>query len=315
MLVLVAPHSTADNGALLDAPTLPLADLGSGTALSFYRGTSSNTLSFPVPDGLVPVTLNTILDFPFNLRSGILTVAQGNRIISRIGVPLTDLAPFVIPLDGVTVVNGSATVTLKLTALPDDGFCLDDFNAVHLIGGSITYAGIEVAPTTVADFLPPILRKLTIALPSTPSQAESDAAVQLATALAGRYRSQAPQIVLIPLADGASTVGVPSLPMERQIIVKEGPDEGLSLIGAAGVPELLISGHPDKLKNQARLLTDSSLGMAVSRKAIASKLHPRPWLPGDSATLAQLRQPALTSTGPAPQVSIALDQTLFGHPT
>ncbi|MGB1222921.1 MAG: hypothetical protein ACPHCN_02115, partial [Mycobacterium sp.] len=315
MLVVAAPCAAADDGALLDAPTLSLADLGSGATLSFYGETSSTTLSFPVPAGLVPVTLNTTLDFPFNLRSGILTVMQDDRIISRLGLPLADLAPFIIPLDGVNVVNGSVTMTLKLTALPEDGYCLDDSAAVNLIRGSVTYAGIEVAPTTVADFLPSILRAVTIAVPSTPSQAESDAAVQLATALASRYRSQAPRIALVPLADGATTLDGPSLPMERQIIIKEGPDEGLSLMGDAGVPELFISGPPDKLTNQTRLLTDSSLGMAVSRKAIADKLHPNPWLPGNSATLAQLRQPGLTSVGPAPQVNIALDQTQFGHPT
>ncbi|MCH9762067.1 MAG: cellulose biosynthesis cyclic di-GMP-binding regulatory protein BcsB [Actinomycetia bacterium] len=315
MLVVAAPCAAADDGALLDAPTLSLADLGSGATVSFYGEISSTTLSFPVPAGLVPVTLNTTLDFPFNLRSGILTVMQDDRIISRLGVPLADLAPFVIPLDGVDVVNGSVTVTLKLTALPADGYCLDDSAAVNLIRGSVTYAGIEVAPRTIADFLPSILRAVTIAVPSTPTQAESDAAVQLATALASRYRSQDPRIALVALADGATTLDGPSLPMERQIIIKEGPDEGLSLVGDAGVPELLISGPPDKLKNQTRLLTDSSLGMAVSRKAVADKLHPNPWLPGNSATLAQLRQPAVTSVGFAPQVNIALDQTQFGHPT
>lgn len=315
MLVLAAPYAAAEDGALLEAPTLSLADLGSDATLSFYKDISTTSLSFPVPDGLVPVTLNTTLDFPFRLRSGILTLTQGDRIINRLGLPLADLAPFVIPLDGVEVVNGSVTVDLKLAVLPEDDFCLDDLNAVNLIDGSVTYAGTEFAPTTVADFLPPFLRKLTIALPSQPSQAESDAAVQLATALAGRYRSQAPEIVLIPLADGATTIGARSLPMERQIVIKEGPEEGLSLMGDAGVPELLISGAPDKLKNQSRMLTDPSLGMAVSRRAIASKLHPRPWLPGDSATLAQLSQPGLSATGPAPRVSIALDQTRFGHPT
>lgn len=318
MLIGAAPYGYADpagGGALVTAPTLSLAELGSDATLSFYGGTSSTTLSIPVPAGLIPLTLNATLDLPFNVRSGIVTVTQDDRLISKLGLPPTDLAPLAIPLDGVEVVDDSVTVTLTLTAVAEDGFCLDQSNPVDLINGSITYAGTEAAPTTIADFLPPILRTLTIAVPSAPSQAESDAAVQLATSLVARYRGQAPRVVLVPLADGATTVESPSLPMERQIVIKEGPDEGLSLMGATGVPELLISGPPNKLTNQTRLLTDGSLSMAVSTKAVAGELHSSPWLPGDSTTLAQLNQPALTSVGLAPQVGIPLDQTRFGHPT
>ena len=114
-------------------------------------------------------------------------------------MPLTDLAPLVIPLEGAQVVDKSVTLTLALTVLPDDGFCLDQLNPVEFANGSVRYAGTEVAPKTVAEFLPPILRKLTIAVPSPPSKAESDAAVQLATSLVSRYRSQAPQVVLVRL--------------------------------------------------------------------------------------------------------------------
>ena len=317
MLIWAAPWADADpaGGAVVDAPTLSWSDLGADTSLSFYGDTSSATLSFPVPAGLSPVALNATLDLPFNLRSGILTVTQDDRLISKQGLPLTDLAPLVIPLPDVRVVDQSVTLTLTLAALPDDGYCLDRLNPVNLINGSVAFTGAEVAPTTVADFLPPILRKLTIAVPPSPSQAESDAAVQLATALVSRYRTQAPQVVMLPLTDGATTVDTPSVPLERQIVIKEGPDEGLSLVGTGGVPQLFISGPANKLKNEARLLSDGSLDMAVSTKVVTGQLRPDHRFPGNSATLAELGQPALTSVGVAPQVGIGLDQTKFGHPT
>ncbi len=316
--VVAAPHGAAQpalDGGVLDAPTLSLADVGSNANLSFYGDTSSTTLSVPAPAGLVPVEMNATLDLPFTIRYGLLTVTQDDRLITKVGLPLTDLAPLVIPLDGVQVVDKSVTLTLTLAVLPDDGFCLDQLNPVEFVNGSVRYAGTGVAPTTVAEFLPPILRKLTIAVPSPPSKAESDAAVQLATSLVSRYRSQAPQVVLVPLVAGTTTLTEPSQPMERQIVIKEGPDEGVSLMGADGVPALLISGPPGKLTNQTRLLTDASLNMAVSAKVVAGELHPRASPPGDSTTLAQLNQPALTSMGMSPQVDIALDQTRFGHPT
>lgn len=318
MVVVTAPHVAAqppNNTGVLDAPTLPLAEVGLDSTIAFYAGTSSASLSIPVPPGLVPSALELTLDLPFNIRYGLVTVMQDDRVVSKTGLPLTDLAPLVIPLDGVRVVDGSASVTLTLTVLPQEGFCVDQFNPVRLARGLVRYTGVEVAPTTVAAFLPRILRQVTIAVPAAPSQAESDAAVQLATALVSRYRSQEPRVTLVPLAEDMTVPRGPSAPMERQIVIRESPDAGVSLMPTDGVPALLISGPPDELRNQARLLTDPSLNVAVSTSVVAGQLHPRTPLPGNSTTLAQLSQPALISVGIPPEVGIVLDQTRFGHST
>ncbi|MCH9729088.1 MAG: cellulose biosynthesis cyclic di-GMP-binding regulatory protein BcsB [Actinomycetia bacterium] len=288
---------------------------GTGSSSSFYLPTSSPTLSIPVPMGLSPTSLNFTVNLPFNIRSGTLTVTQDDRLISQLGLPLTDLAPLVIPLDGIEIVDQSVVVTLSLTALAEDGYCLDLENPVQLFDGSVTYTGTEVAPTTVADFLPPILRSLTIAVPATPSEAESEAAVQLAAALSARYRGQRPPVVLLPLADGATTFGNPAQPFERRIVIKEGPDEGVSLLDTGGFPDLLISGPADKLTNHARLLTDGSLNLALSTKVIPGNLSARNYrLQGNTTTLTELGQSSLNAVGVAPSVNIGLDQARFGHP-
>jgi len=318
LLTCLAPpaHAQPDGGSdpAIGTTTLSLTDAGSATTLWFYGNTSQTTLSFPVAPGLRPATLNATLNLPFAMRSGTLSVTQDDRLVSKVALPLTDFAPVVIPLDSVEVVDDSATVTLKLTGLAEEGYCLDEENPVGLVNGSITYTGTVSPPSTVADFLPPVLRTVTIGLPDTPTQAESDTAVQLAAALQARYRAQAPQINVVPLPADATTVGGPAQPLERRIVVKEGAEEGLSLAGGDD-PQLLISGPPDQLTNQARLLTDSSLDMAVSTSAVAGELRPEPAPPGDSATLAQLGTTNLSNIGVAPQVSIALDQTRFGHAT
>lgn len=112
-----------------------------------------------------------------------------------------------------------------------------------------------------------------------PSRAESDAAVQLAASMMTRYRSQTPEVLVVPLAEGASVIGAPSLPLERQFVVKEGPDEGLTMQGSQGVPQLLISGSADQLADQVRLLTDRSIGLALGRRAVVVNLNPigHPW--------------------------------------
>jgi hypothetical protein len=317
LLIMVAPPALAQPAEPPEPAvntTMPLADVGSDSDLWFYDETSVTTLSFPVPTGLKPATLNGTMNLPFRLRSGTLTVTQDDRLISKIELPLADFAPVVIPLDAIEVSDDSVNVTLRLTALAEDGYCLDHENPVGIINNSVTYTGIEIAPGTVADFLPSILRTLTIGLPDKPSRAESDAAVQLAAALQSRYRGQAPQVVLVPLAPDSTTIdGPPPPPTERRIVIKEGPDKGLSLLGGGTV--LLISGPADDLTNQTRLLTDGSLSMALSTKVVAEKLRSNPILPGDSTTLAQLGQPSLSNIGVSPQVGIQLDQTRFGHST
>jgi hypothetical protein len=313
-----SPSAVADpspTAAVAVDPTISLADLGANTTLAFYRGTSSTTLTVPAPAGLVPATLNLTLNLPFDIRSGMMTVKQDDRIISKLGLPLTDMAPLVIPLPEVQIIDDAVRLTLTMTVLPQDGFCLDPLTPVTLINGSVTYSGAEIPPTTIADFLPPVLRKLTIAVPDKPSQAESDSAVQLAASLVSRYRSQSPQVNVVSLPDGVSTIDVPALPMERQIVIKEGQDAGLSLVATTGIPNLLISGPPDKLRNQARLLTDGSVRMAVSAKVVAGELRPAPAGLGNITTLTELGQAALSTIGFAPQVSIGLDQTRFGHAT
>ena len=317
-LIWMAPPVTADpssGGSLITAPTLALADLGSSNIMWFdvHRDITTNSLSFPVPQGLTPATYNATLETPVNLRFGVLTVTQENRTISRLELPLKDQSAMVIPLTGAKVVGNYLNVTLTITALPIDGYCWDPLSPMRLVDGSITFAGTETAPTTIADFLPPVLRKLTIALPPDPSQPESNAAIQLAAAMTKRYSGQHPEVAVIALPDRTTTSLGPSQPLERQILIKQGPEKGLSLQGSAGVPTLLISGQDNELTNQTRLLADEALRIALSPRAVAGPL-PEPEKPAeDTTTLKQLKQSGLNSEALWPEISIYLDQTRFGH--
>lgn len=319
VLVWAAPCAVADppsgGGALLDSPSISFADLGSSTTLTFKgdRQTTTASLAFPVPPGLVPVALTATLKLPTPVRFGTLTVTQDDRFISRIGVGPPDVAPVDIPLTGIQVFGNYVSLKLTSTIIPIDGYCFDALNPVQIFDGAVKFAGTETAPTTVAAFLPPVLRKLTVALPPKPSQAESDAAVQLIAAIQARYGGSKREYAVVSLAEGGTTLASPSLPMERQIIIKEGPDKGLSLQGSADVPALLISGSGDELKNQTRLLTDDSLQLALTRSAVAGPLETKQKLVSDTTTLKELGMGELSSVGLWPQVGIDLDQSQFGH--
>ncbi|GAA3530908.1 hypothetical protein GCM10023077_05620 [Mycolicibacterium helvum] len=323
----MAPPASADPegtdpvgvaGALVDSPTLSLIDLGSTATGSFFsssQGTTVSTLTFPVPQGLAPVALDATIEIPIELRYASMAVTQNGRTVSRFGLPLTDQARFVIPLAGAEVVGNSVTVSLTVTAEPIEGYCWDIQNPLRLVDGMVAFTGAEVAPTTVAGFLPPVLRKLTIALPATPSQSESNAAIQLAAAIQRRYGSQNPGVVVVPLGDPTSTVLGPSMPLERQIIIKEGPTKGLSLQpSATNMPALLVSGRGDELANQVRLLGDALLQYALSPDTVVTGPLPDPQdFLGDSTTLTQLKQTGLSSLGLWPEVAIDMSQARFGH--
>jgi hypothetical protein len=309
-----AAPGDGDVGPIAGATSLGLQALGSASTLSFYGAQGTESLIVPVPEGLMPSVLTAIVEIPINLRAGMLTVAQNDRTISRVPLPVGDRLPIAIPLAGVNIVDHAVTLTLRSYLVPLDGYCLDPTNPLRLTDAAIGYDGAEVQPATVADFLPPVLRKLTIVIPAKPLIIESNAAVRLAAAVVARYGKQNPDVTVVPLAAGQTEAPQPRTPMERQIVIREGPETAVALRDESDVSSLLISGPPDRLINQTRLLSSNLSGLAVSSKAVVGPLKLTPQLPADMTTIRQLGQPGVNATALSPQVSIGLDQTRLGRP-
>lgn len=303
-----------EGGMLADAPTLSLTDVGSEPTLAFYGATGVTSLTVPVPLGLLPVALDVVVEPPVNLGAGTLTVMQEDRTLSRVVLPAADRVPLSIPLSGVRVTDNAVTLTLRSYLVPLENYCLDPSNPLRLIDAAVRYEGVESPPTTVADFLPPVLRKLNLFVPRSPSRAESDAAIRLATAVVAHYGKQNTEVTVDALGEGQSAPPGPSLPLERSVVIREQPDSGVALQGDTTVPSLLISGPPNDLTNQIRAMWGDFGRLAMSSKAVVGPLRSSPQLPPDVTTLRQLGQPGVNATALAPQVSIALDQTRLGRP-
>ena len=297
--------------------TLSLTDLGSGSQLAFYGQQGTTALTIPVPAGMTPTSLNVTTQLPVYVRSGVITVLQDDRVITRLDVPAQtpDVgAPLVIPLAGVRVVDNAVTLLLRSYLMPLDGYCLDPTNPLRFSDATVTFAGSEQPPTTVADFMPPVLRKLTIYVGATPSQVEADAVVKLAAAVAAHYGMQNPDIEVAALGTPGVLPPGGSPPLERHIVVAQGPDAGVSLLpGAEGMPALLIAGSPAELVNQTRLVTSKVAEFALGSKAVAGPLKSTPQLPGNQTTIRKLGQPGVNAVALDPQVGIALDQTRLGR--
>ncbi|MDX1875654.1 hypothetical protein SBI67_26340 [Mycolicibacterium sp. 120266] len=316
-VMLMAPvpadvRAAPDQPWLADSPTLALTDLGLDSDLLFYGQIGTSTLTIPVPAGMTPTSLNITAELPVYVRSADVTVSQDNRVLARVQVP-AQRGPVVIPLAGVEVVDNAITVLLRSYLLPLDGYCLDPTNPLRLTNVTVTYAGVEQAPTVVADFLPPVLRKLVIYVGAQPSLTEADAAVALATAVVARYGKQYPAVEMVPLPAPAGRTPGSGSALERHIVVSEGPDAGVSLSGSAGLPALLITGPSDALINQVRLITSGLARYAVTSKAVVGPLNAVPQLPGDETTIRKLGQPGVNAVALNPQVGITLDQTRLGR--
>lgn len=305
-------RAAPDQPWLADSPTLALTDLGLEPDLLFYGQIGTSALTVPVPAGMTPATLNITAELPTYVRSAELTVSQDNRVLTRIEIP-AQRGPVVIPLAGVQVVDNSITLLLRSYLLPLDGYCLDPTNPLRLTNVTVTYAGVERAPVVVADFLPPVLRKLVVYIGASPSLAEADAAVQLATAVVARYGKQYPavEVAALPAPDvrPPGTGGA----LERHIVISEGPDAGVSLYGAGGIPALLITGPAAELVNQVRLINSRLAEYALTSKAVAGPLKSTPQLSGNETTIRKLGQPGVNAVALNPQVGIGLDQTRLGR--
>lgn len=315
MLMVPAPadvRALPDQPWLADSPTLALTDLGLDPDLLFYGQIGTSTLTIPVPAGMTPTSLNITAELPVYVRSADVTVSQDNRVLARVDVP-AQRGPVVIPLDGVQVADNAVTLLLRSYLLPLDGYCLDPTNPLRLTNVTVSYAGVERAPAVVADFLPPVLRKLVIYVGAKPSLTEADAAVALATAVAARYGKQYPavEVVALPAPPGQAPGSGGAL--ERHIVISEGPDTGVSLLGSSGLPALLITGPSAALINQVRLITSGLSRYALTSKAVAGPLNSSPQLPGDETTIRKIGQPGVNAMALNPQVGIALDQTRLGR--
>ena len=324
MLLWSAPGALAEPPAPAPVPApvppgatvMSMRDLGSSEDLSFIipRNVASTSVAFPVPVGFTPVALKANVELPIRLRLGKLAVAQSNRTLVRMDLPPKDGEEMIIPIAGAKVYGNYLSLDMTMTAIPLDGYCWDSLAPVRLSNLAVIFTGQEAQPATVADFVTPVARRVTIGLPANPSLAESDAAVQVASIMAGRYGGQNPDIALVPLPDGTTMLPGSPGPFERRVVVKDGGAKALTLQPDPGGPSLLISGTGRELTGQALLLNSDALPYAVSTTVGVDQLPETSKFLKDTTLLRDLNPTSATSDALWPQVNFEVDQTRFGHP-
>lgn len=297
-----------------DVP-LPLSEIGMGSALTFPGQQFERSLALPLLPGLAPTALTGTIQLPPHVARGTLEVHSGTRLLDRVEVPQDPRAPVRLSLAGAEQENNAITVTLTSSLVSEPGTCVTDWlgRPMTLSDAAVDYFGAEQQPATVAEFLPPVLRQLTVYLPATPSETESAAALSLTTALVARYHGQPLTVRVRPVQAGAAVPDhAPGL-LERQIEIAESPDAGLRVSGGEQ-PVLRISGNGSALEDQIRLLTSDLTRIAITSGATAVGLPRAPQLAPESTTLLALGETQLSATAiGSVSVDIGLDQTRLGR--
>ncbi|MVU82085.1 hypothetical protein GPX89_33210 [Nocardia sp. ET3-3] len=318
MIVAIAPAPLGlptAAAAPADHP-IPLQSLGLGRTLQFPGREHEVSLTLPLLPGLVPVALTGTVQLPPALAHGTLETRSDQRLLERIGVPTDPRAPIRISLAGARVEGNAVSVTLASSLLPEAGICPDDWTGqpFTLSDAAVVYFGEERQPTTVAEFLPPVLERLTMYLPSNPSGIESAAVLALSTAATARYANQPVAVDIRRLDSGATPPDHPPAFLERQVVIREGDPELRVTPGPD--PVLMISGDKDSLPTQIRLITSDLARAAMAGSATALGVPVAPQLAPESTTLAALGQSRLSATAiGSVRIEFAIDMTRLGRPS
>ncbi|MFC8044929.1 cellulose biosynthesis cyclic di-GMP-binding regulatory protein BcsB [Nocardia sp. NPDC057353] len=317
VLALAAPAAAAP---LRQDAQFPLPALGLTAAQTFEGRDDVVALVVPVPPGMAPAALRGTLQVAPDAGAGRIDVEVQGRVVGSVEVPPgSSTLPVSLPLAGVPVLNGAATVTLHshLTAM-DAGWCADDSGGtLTLVDATVDYTGDEAQPAVIADFLPPVLNRLTLYLPATPSADETATALELGTAVVARYANQTVAVQLRPLGPGNTVPADQPELLERRVVITEDDTAGTTLrTTAPGGPVLAVTGRGGELRTQARLITSNMAWIAADTDAVAGSLELAPQLAPDSVTLRDLGVTTLSATGPGRvRIPVAVDQTRLGRPS
>ncbi|WP_282777909.1 hypothetical protein [Nocardia sp. CC201C] len=313
-----APPPSPAEAPVPGVAAVPLSTLGMGRVLAFPGQEHEVALTLPVLPGMAPMELVGTVQLPPYVARGTLEVISGERLLDRVNLPLERDAPVRLSLAGAEVENNAIAVTLSSALVPEVGTCITDWlgRPMTLSDPAVGYSGREVQPSTVAEFLPPVLRRLTVYLPERPSQVESAAALEMLTAVVARYDGQPVAVDLRSMGRGATAPDHAPEFLERQIALAESADTGLRLTADGPGPLLTVSGTRDTLPDQIRLLTSDLARIALTSGATAVSLPAAPQLPPEVSTLSDLGETRLSATAiGVVSVDIGIDQSRLGRPT
>jgi len=234
---------------LSEAPNweFPLSHFGYPAVIRLSGQIAERTLYLPIPDGLQPKELRGVIRYSSDVQSGYLEVYANDQLVDTITL---DRSAQKLQISLEKIIPQTDVLPIRLVARLRS---VDDVCVTALAGAwlqweeaSLLLTGTPQPPQTVADYFPAYLEKVSIFLPSQPSNGQTQVALKLAAMLARRYAGKLTQINLATLPQGK--IFLQNSSFERSVVIGEG-DKGISLFPAKDgtLPVLTITGDDQEL--------------------------------------------------------------------
>jgi hypothetical protein len=321
LVVTMALAGSATAGAATIVPsgtpvTLSFPQMGLPGNLSLNGSGSAVTVQIPVPQGLQAEALSGTIEVPTNVGSGYISVTSGTQQLAAVSTPPVGsnqpTVNLLVSLAAAQQVDQRIPLTLQYRQTSGTRFC-NSTQSFVLVNPEVAFGGTAVAPTSVANFFPPILQRLIIYVPPTPTPGEQSAALGLAAAIAERYRPQAVQLSVVSLPESDPLPVAPSLTQfARAVVIRQSGSTGLTVVnGGLRGTVLVISGSAETLPEQTQLLT-RVLPLAQGQSASVLKGSSGATLSSTQATFSQLGIGGTTTLSGQQTIALGLDEASFG---
>jgi hypothetical protein len=308
-------NSNAEPGAELP---LPWIGLGLPSEITLTGANINQDYTVPVPSGFRVTRLRGLIHSPVDFGAGFVEIVDGTgRFLATVDLPAVTPSQAVVPFDvdvsAATVTD--ARVVLSLTVREPGRPAQERCGLGERVVMSdlvAAFVGAEPAPTTIASFFPSVLQRLVIYAPVDADDAERQAVLTLASAVARMYRPQSVAITVVDQPRGAAPPPAPQL--TRAIVVERG-DAGLGIVNADRANVFLkVTGRGDQLADQASLVVNELQSLAQvptarvdkAGSATASGLQP------DEMTFGQLGLAGETAVLRTAKLAVGVDRAALG---
>lgn len=239
--------------------------LGLSEQLTLEGANTTRDFTLPVPSGFSPARLRGLIHAPVDFSAGFVEITDGaGRVLSTVGLPAVVPEQAVVPFDvdistaRITASKVPLSFTVRQPPVTPDRCGLGQ--QVTLSDLSAVFTGVEPAPTSIANFFPPVLQRLTIYAPVDADDAEKQAALSLASAVTRMYRPQPVDVRAVAQPRGATP---PPAPQFTRAVVIERGDAGISVVNPDRADVFLrVSGRGNQLSDQVALVSDDLQSLA-----------------------------------------------------
>ncbi|WP_309646780.1 cellulose biosynthesis cyclic di-GMP-binding regulatory protein BcsB [Nocardioides sp.] len=256
IVAVVATCLSTSLGVMLPVPAASADEMGLPQALG-TQGTAPNTISLPVPAGVVPTAIRARLSVE-GARGGSVRVVVAGR--TRVVVAARPSQPLSLPVSRADVgPNGTISVGTQYVEPRATGCRVgEDPVLTRLSGITLAFDGTERTPTSVAGFLPATASRVDVVVPDDASPAVLEAGLTAVVALSDRYPAPTP-VLLTPESSRVPDTGA------GQRIIRIDPGPGSEVISTIAtwrdVPTLTIAGSGPGLVDAARALDSDALAL------------------------------------------------------